>query len=202
MAQRDQGGSARKSRKSRYGLARGVTLIWLAMVFVLFDKGGFEGAFSPLLLLAGTVLVPFVWWRTIRDHRAERASENKVQELPALSSEGFRDWVAARFRDLGYEVSAVDAPEEERVDLVARKPDETVIVRCHDDRSQIVEEPDLKELYGAMKQFDANYAYFVTAGRPTRSAAEWTIGKPIEIWGRDHLALLSEQTPPAGSPTG
>lgn len=186
-------------RRSRYGLARGVTLIWLAMLFVVVNRGGFEGALSPLLFLAGSALVPLVWLRTIRDHRAEKAVEEQPEAVRGLGPEAFRGWVAARFRDLGYSVKEVERSGEEGVDLIGRKAEETVVVRCNNDAAQTVGEPDLRALYGAMREYDANYGYFVTTGRSTGAARDWALGRPIEIWDRDQIAFLAAQAPSAGS---
>lgn len=188
-------------------LAFGLTLIFGAMALFFVAGRGFSGGQSPLYVAASGVAAALAWWWAIRTIRARTAAGKTVEQLQALTPDQFEEWVAARFRGLGYSVKVTGLSGDHGVDLVVEKPGETGVVQCKNYKAWSVGEPVLRDLYGAMHDFKAAKAYLVTTGRLTAAAANWLNGKPIEVWDGERLAAMSSQVAPklaaaAGTPPG
>lgn len=115
-----------------------------------------------------------------------------LAEIQNMKPDVFEDWVAARFRGLGYSVKVAGSQGDHGADLVVEKDGQTSIVQCKNYRAWSVGEPILRDLYGAMHDFGAEKAFLVTTGRMTQAARNWAQGKPIEIWDGDEVARLSK----------
>ncbi len=153
--------------------------------------------FAVALLLSALVLaiVFFVL-------KAQGAAGKAITEIQAMKADIFEDWVAARFRGLGYSVKIAGTSGDHGADLVVEKDGETAIVQCKNFKSWSVGEPVLRDLFGAMHDFGANRAFLVTTGRVTQAARDWAGGKPIEIWDKDEVARLSRGDSATESPQG
>lgn len=149
------------------------------------------GQLSLLLPALAVLVTALVWWLALRSVRAHNATDKTIEQIQSLTPDQFEEWVAARFRDLGHAVKVAGASGDHGIDLVAEKSGEIAIIQCKNYRSSSVGEPVLRDLFGAMHDFGATRAYLVTSGRLTRAAADWTKGKPIEVWDGYHLARLS-----------
>ncbi|MDO8669837.1 MAG: restriction endonuclease, partial [Dehalococcoidia bacterium] len=200
MPKRGQRYRANGSRRIASEVASTLTKLWIAAaVLHPFVLGGLSMdvktglQYSPnFLFLIVTGLLPFAAWCWLfvlkeKDREAGKA----VEELQALSSTGFEEWVAARFRELGYSVKLTGNYGDHGIDLVVQKPGELAVVQCKNYKAWKVGEPVLRDLFGAMHDHGANRAYLVTTGKLTGPAARWVAGKPIEILDRDSLVRLS-----------
>lgn len=156
---------------------------------VLLHLGTLPLAIGFLLLLLSA------WaWAIIR-LRARLAAGKSLQALQALSPAEFEEWVAARYRDLGYRVRLTGMGGDHGADLLAERPGEMVIVQCKRYRTTAVSESMVRDLYGAMHDFGADAACLVTTGRLTRAAEAWVEGKPIAVWDGPFLARFAYRQP-------
>ncbi|MBI4319710.1 MAG: restriction endonuclease [Chloroflexi bacterium] len=153
-----------------------------------------------ILFIVASLAAILAWGWAIHTIRAQDAAGKTIEELQALSPDAFEEWVAARFRDLGYSVKLAGMQGDHGVDLVAEKPGEIAVIQCKKYKSWSVGEPVLRDLFGAMHDFGAKQAYLVTTGQITRPAKSWADGKPIVIWDGDYLARLSLQMAHKGRP--
>jgi hypothetical protein len=141
------------------------------------------------LLLASAVLGAAWWWARPR-HRHEVVDRARWRRLQALSPAGFEELVAARLRARGYAVARAEQPDR-GVDLVARRPGETVIVRCVHAPATTVGLAELRLLHAALHHFRANRACLATTAGLSRPAAEWAQVNAVEIWAGPGLASLA-----------
>ncbi len=125
--------------------------------------------------------------------KIQNAAGKSLQQLQALSPDVFEDWVAARFRSLGYTVKTAGVTGDHGVDLLVERTGEIAVVQCKNYRSRSVGEPVLRDLFGAMHDFGADQAYLVTTGRLTDAAVRWAGGKPIHVWDGHYVARLSKE---------
>jgi len=161
---------------------------------------------SVLFLIAGATAAIAAWSWHLRTHHAALASDKQLTELQAMTPAAFEHWVAARFRDLGYDVRATGTHGtggDHGIDIVATKPNETAVVQAKKYITRAVGEPMLRDLYGAMTAASATRAYLVTTGHVTQQARDWAAGKPIEIWDAGTLTRLgpTARSGPAAAPT-
>jgi restriction system protein len=204
---------ARRRRRGGHplDLAGGLTALWAAsfVLLVVFPRL-FGGTPAPLsagnvvLLVVLAVLAGAAWAWAIRTLRAQLARGKRLEELQALTPEGFERWVGARFREAGYAVRVTGTHGthgtggDHGIDLVVSKPGELAVVQAKKFVTKAVGEPVLRDLYGAMTAAGADRAYLVTTGRITDEARRWARGKPIELWDAETVARLSlEEEGPA-----
>ena len=176
-------------------LAGSVTLAWLVLVGVnLFNARLRPLAPEEVRVLVGSALVVAVAWVwAVWQLRRQLAAGKTLEELQALAPEAFEEWVAARFRDLGYRVELTGRQSDHGVDLVVERDGRRAVVQCKNYRTWSVGEPVLRDLFGAMHAEGADEAILVTTGRLTRAAEAWARGKPIEVWDGERLARLSRE---------
>ncbi|GEM_PF-1219992 len=190
-------GGARRSTKERQpkelGLAFGLTLMWGAIAFLSFFP---RRSANLMPFFVATLFLIVVWVVAIALLRLRLARNKTIDELRSLSPTEFEDWVAARFRELGYRVRLTGMGGDHGADLVLEKPGELAIVQCKRYRARSAGEPMLRDLYGAMHDFGAQRGYFVTTGYFTDAARDWARGKPLALWDGDDLTSLAQ----AGSP--
>lgn len=176
----------------------GLIWLWAVYSFALngsydFVRWKFSDHVNPTPLLMALIPTALVIAGLKLVLRMQLAAGKSLAQLQAMSPDEFEDWVAARFRGLGYSTRVAGAQGDHGVDLVAEKSEVLAVVQCKNYKSWSVGEPVLRDLYGAMHDFGASRAFLVTTGRVTQSAAKWAEGKPIEIWDGECVAKLSKQ---------
>jgi len=177
-------------------IARALTAPLLLAAAGLLLLGRLTGLDALPLAIGLVLLLAAAWAWAILRIRARSAAGKSVQALQALSPAEFEEWVAARYRELGYRVRLTGGGGDHGADLLAEKPGELVIIQCKRYRTTVVSESMLRDLYGAMHDFGAGSACLVTTGRLTRAARAWIEGKPIAVWDGEQLANLAQQRPP------
>src|SRR5438270_6979223 len=130
-----------------------------------------------LIVMGMALIVVLGWWWAIRTVREQLATGKTLVDLRALSPDAFEDWVAARFRDLGYKTRLTATAGDHGIDIVAEKTGERAVIQCKQ-YAGTVGEPVLRDLFGAMHAYSADRAYLATTGWLTRPAAEWARDKP------------------------
>ncbi len=180
-------------------LAIRVTGICFVLGFIVIyfrDNLGMTVAWYVLPLGAGFLFI--VWALALVRLTQRNARRKTLEQLQALLPDEFEDWVAARFRELGYTVRRTGMGGDHGADLLAERPGELAIVQCKRYKTWSVGEPALRDLYGAMHDFGAQRAYLVTTGALSEPARRWVRGKPIEVWDGETLARLGREA--AGRP--
>ena len=87
-----------------------------------------------------------------------------------MTPHDFERWVGARFRDLGYKVRETGKSGDHGVDLDAVRAGEKIVIQCKRYRNTAVDEPAIRDLYGALQHESASRAYLVTTGYFTAAA--------------------------------
>ncbi len=137
---------------------------------------------SPVHLIAALVSLHSRW--------AGVSCNKALRELRVMDPVAFENWVAQRFRELGYSVKTTKTTGDHGIDLVVHKGPVFGVVQCKR-WGGVVGEPILRDLYGAMHDRRAGRAFLVTTGDFTAAARHWAEGKPIELWDGDRLTQLA-----------
>jgi len=173
--------------------ALGVSLLWASLGWFFVTGGGLAGRASPVPFLLVSLITCLVWGWVVWTVRQQNAAGKTLAQLQGLPPDGFEEWVAARFRDRGYQVTLTGTRGDHGVDLIGKRAGETVVIQCKNYKVWSVGEPVLRDLFGAMHDFGADRAHLVTTGQLTRAARAWVNGKPIDVWDGAYLARLSQQ---------
>ena len=134
-----------------------------------------------------SVLTLLIWLVSARAIKAMQVTATTLAELQALSPEDFEEWVAACFRKMGYSAKVTGTHGtggDHRVDVIAKKPGEKAVVQCKSWKVGQVGEPEVRDLYGAMRHYRADKAYLVTSGcqSPPDQGHRFSLGcRPLNI---------------------
>ena len=168
-------------------------------------QSGLEGAgrFDLILGIACIAVgIPLAlgWWSALRRWRARL----KGSEWPALSLEKvsqltpsqFEEYVAQRiFARQGYQVDNIRDVKDGGVDIVVTDAvGRRAIVQCKLYRN-VVGEPIVRDLYGALIHHEAHMAYLVTNSNISTAARRWAAGKPIALIDGKQLVELGRAEP-------
>lgn len=190
--------AAKAAGPSGRWLLRGMTvlfLIWLIYHRLLAPDWlqASPAGLQELLWLsegAGALTLLFVWlvlaWRQKTAVNTPIATHSAVvalgaAELVALSPREFEEYVAALFRQKGYQVTLRGRKGDHGVDLeLMQHNGRRAIVQCKRYRSAIG--PDVvRELYGTLMHERATHAFLVTTAEISESARQWAQGKPLTL---------------------
>ncbi len=109
----------------------------------------------------------------------------KAQDILDVSPAQFEKMVAEMFNLLGHKARRVGHSGDHGIDvLVDAKNGEKWVVQCKRWRGTIGE-PELRDFYGAMHHEKADKGMFVTTGKFTQQARDWSKGKPMELLDGD-----------------
>lgn len=158
---------------------------WSLIVAAAIRPVAWVGVIGGLVLALAALLD----WLHARTEQSGYASARLTRsELRALSPERFDDWCAARLRERGYRVTTVHGQSDDGIDLIAERERERLVVQCKRwFAARPVGEPQLRDLYTAMRHEHANGAVVITTGVFSQPAQQWAIGKPVKLWDVDQL---------------
>ena len=125
--------------------------------------------------------------------KIERARRRKFEDYwMSLSGIGFEREMANVLRALGYRVKSTPSSGDEGVDLILRRPGETIVVQCKAHQNP-VGPATARELFGSMIHFKADRAILACTGGFTRGVKEFVRDKPIDLVAVSELARLGAQ---------
>ncbi|MCJ7622566.1 MAG: restriction endonuclease [Anaerolineaceae bacterium] len=128
-------------------------------------------------VLLGGVFLTRRWMST---RRLRRYAE--IEMLHSLSAGEFEELVADYFKSMGYIVRHTGKSGDHGVDLAIYTPKEGKwLVQCKRYRRKVVGEPALRDLFGAMHHYHADWGYLITTGRFSDNALAWAEGKDIQL---------------------
>jgi restriction system protein len=144
------------------------------------------------------------WWSAIRRWRARLTGSKwpalSLEKIAQLTPSQFEEYVAQRiFARQGYQVENVRDVKDGGVDIVVTDARGRIaIVQCKLYRN-VVGEPIVRDLYGALIHADAHMAYLVTNSNISAAARRWAAGKPIALIDGTQLVELSQAEPQSQS---
>lgn len=117
-------------------------------------------------------------------------------DLFSVSPVEFEYIVAALFADMGYEVVVTDAQSDKGIDVIARNPQEVLMIQVKQYSSEnSVGRPTVQQMIGAMAQAGADKAVIVSSSGFTQTAREASreLGTVVDlINGTQLVQLLTE----------
>ncbi len=125
------------------------------------------------------IVATLLWSRQRRQIRPLAALS--IEDMVALSPAAFEQYVAALFRQKGYQVKLRGRSGDKGVDLeLARAGGRHAIVQCKRYRHTIG--PDIvRELFGTMIHERVHHAFLVTTADISDAARQWAKHKPMTL---------------------
>lgn len=121
-----------------------------------------------------------------------------VAQLRLLSANAFEWWVARQFQQAGFRVQHTGGRGDHGIDLLIERNGQRAIVQCKRYREHLVQEPVLRDAFGAMHSAHATAAYIVTTHRFSEGALRWANGKPLVLWDAFTLEALAQRAASVG----
>jgi restriction system protein len=163
------------------------------------QAGRLEIALGIACIVVGIPLA-LGWWSALRRWRARLRGNQwpalTLEKISKLTPSQFEEYVAQRiFARQGYQVNNVRDTKDGGVDIVVTdNGGRRAIVQCKLYRN-VVGEPIVRDLYGALIHSEAQMAYLVTNSNISAAARRWATGKPIALIDGPHLVELSRAEP-------
>jgi len=104
----------------------------------------------------------------------------KLDQLTAMSSREFEQFVAKLFERMGYSVAVTQASADEGVDIFLERHGRRAIVQCKKYEGS-VGQPTVRDFYGAMIHNRVDQGFLVTTGTFSLPAQTWAAGKQIHL---------------------
>jgi restriction system protein len=119
-----------------------------------------------------------------------------LEKITQLTPSQFEEYVAQRlFARQGYQVENIRDVKDGGVDIVVIDPmGRRAIVQCKLYRN-VVGEPIVRDLYGALIHSDAHMAFLVTNSNISAAARKWAAGKRIALIDGPQLVELARAEP-------
>jgi restriction system protein len=161
--------------------------------------GRVELILAAVCIVAGIPLA-LGWWSALRRWRARLQGSQwpalSLEEISKLTPSQFEEYVAQRlFARQGYQVDNTRDTKDGGVDIVVTDPaGRHAIVQCKLYRN-VVGEPIVRDLYGALMHHDAHMAFLVTNSNISAAARRWAAGKRIALIDGAQLVELSRAEP-------
>jgi restriction system protein len=172
---------------------------WRLWSIGLERAGSVEISLGIACIIVG-IPVALGWWSILRRWRARLQGSAwralSLEEIGKLSPSQFEEYVAQRlFARQGYDVENIRDVKDGGVDIVVTDPaGRRAIVQCKLYRN-VVGEPIVRDLYGALIHHDAHMGYLVTNSNISSAARRWAAGKPIALIDGPQLVELSHAEP-------
>ncbi len=120
--------------------------------------------------------------RHLEAARLYRSIIPRLDELRALTPQGFEDYVADIFRRLGFDVEPTPYSNDHGRDGLLRKDGELILYECKRyDNTSLSGRPDLQKFHSAIVTDNAKGGIFITTGSFTKDAVEFARTHPIEL---------------------
>ena len=149
-----------------------------------------------LIEMAAAITLIFVWAGLIWQSRLRRRSKVRSlamtkEQLYELDPKDFEHYVAALFRQKGYQVTVRGRSGDHGVDLeLTSNKGKRAIVQCKRYRDTVGEKI-VRDLFGTLLHERASRAFLVTTADISDAAISWSQGKPITLINGDMLVEIA-----------
>ena len=139
-----------------------------------------------LFVFSGLMIVLRQWIDRITFRR-----QTGIESIRLLHWRDFERLLGETYRRQGYSVTLLGgARADGGVDLELRKDGQRLLVQAKQWRTTTVGVPKVRELWGAVADFGADGAIFVTSGRYTSDAQRWVHNKNLTLVDGPQLARM------------
>lgn len=161
----------------------------LAAIGNTFSTGALAGV--AWVLLAAFWSAALVSWVRSRQRRRLLRTQTGLDSLRAMRWPDFELLVGEAFRQQGYGVEETSlGGADGGIDLVLRRPGETVLVQCKQWRRRKVDVGVVREMFGLLVHHRAQRIAIVSVGDFTADARAFAQDKPIDLITGEALLLL------------
>lgn len=122
-----------------------------------------------------------------RDREKVFAIHSDIGQLKAMENEQFIEYIARLYKKLGYYIDLVKTNQELGCDLIARKNQDVICIKCISEEKEIDLLP-LQEIYGSKNLYKANKCLMITPHYYTIKAKQFAKANHIELV--DQTALI------------
>lgn len=160
-----------------------------------------DGAYAPIawLLLGACWVAALVSFLDNRRRKHLLGAQNGLSALSAMDWREFEMLIRDTFRNQGYSVREAGLVDTDGgIDLILYKDGRTILVKCRQWRTRLVDVKFVREMYGLLIHHHADAVKIIAIGSYTDDAQRFVNGKPIElVCGHALIAMLRENPPRA-----
>lgn len=119
---------------------------------------------------------------------------SKAEDLYALSGRAFEEFLSDLFSHLGYSSVTTKTTGDQGGDIVIKKDDDRIVVQAKNFSGNLVGNKAIQEVLASKSYYGCNKAMVVTTSKFTRPAKDLADKNNIELWDKNKLTELLNQT--------
>lgn len=181
-------------------------LVTLVVFFVLHAVVPESLWWVPWFAASFFILTGVIGERTKRARRHLFERNQEIESIRALSWQRFEELIAEAYRRRGYASTITAGGADGGIDVVLKRPNETVFVQCKHWKAFTVDVMKARELLGVVTASGATKGILITSGRFTAAAKQFAIVGKLELVDGDGLIELikeiQQQVPVNATPHG
>jgi restriction system protein len=162
-----------------------VYLIQIAIIRTFVDKSIF---FIDIIL--STVVIVIVYL-LVKEYTVKKIAKYKMNNIDKLSGEHFEEFLALKFKKLGYKVKLTPTTADYGADLVIRKDKSKIVVQAKRWNSKVGVEA-VQQVVASMKYYNADRSMVITNSYFTENAKILAKCNEVELYDRRKLYNLIE----------
>nr|WP_243277807.1 restriction endonuclease [Clostridium yunnanense] len=162
-----------------------IYLTQLALVRIFTDKSIFF-----IDIIVGTIILIFMYL-IVKKYTVKRMLKYKMENVDKLSGEDFEEFLALKFKKLGYKVKLTPTTADYGADLVLKKDKAKIVVQAKRWNSKVGVEA-VQQVVASMKYYNADRSMVITNSYFTDNAKILAKYNEVELYDRSRLYNLLE----------
>ncbi|GFZ31984.1 hypothetical protein CSC2_25100 [Clostridium zeae] len=162
-----------------------VYLIHIALLKIFIDKSIF---FIDITL---STIVLIIIYRIVKKYTVKRMMKYKMNNIDKLSGEDFEEFLALKFKRLGYKVKLTPTTADYGADLVIKKDKSKIVVQAKRWNSKVGVEA-VQQVVASMKYYNADRSMVITNSYFTENAKILAKYNEVELCDRRKLYNIIE----------
>ncbi|WP_160679524.1 restriction endonuclease [Clostridium sp. C8-1-8] len=178
-----------KYRSTKEGrLRKFIFLIYCILIGKTFFYDGYSNIIMKLILYS---VILFFIYLGLKRYIKKKVLKSGIDKIDRLSGEDFEEYLAVKFKALGYKVKLTPVTADYGADLVLKKDKEKIVVQAKRYSSKVGVEA-VQQVVASMKYYDADKSIVITNNYFTENAKILAKCNSVELLDRKYLYQLLE----------
>ncbi|GKU25796.1 restriction endonuclease [Clostridium folliculivorans] len=160
-------------------------IIQISLLRIFVDKSIF---FIDSIL--STIILIFIYF-IVKKYTVKRMMKYKMDNIDKLSGEDFEEFLALKFKKLGYKVKLTPTTADYGADLIIKKDKSKIVVQAKRWKSKVGVEA-VQQVVASMKYYNADRSIVITNSYFTENAKILAKYNEVELYDRRKLYNLVE----------